>query len=206
LAFAALVAVAIAGCGGSATGSLPPPRFAHSFDIGLVSGIVIVKPPTQAAFRLGNQDRNIPVGSALDTTRGEVDLRAAFATHSSAVQDGQFSRGLFTVSQPAGQRGLTELALHTVTNRARVCGAGKAPPSTSIGARVLAELTATVKGHFETRGRFSAAVVRGTAWDTIERCDGTLIRVIQGVVLVRDFRLHKTVTLKAGQQYLALAG
>lgn len=164
-----------------------------------------MKPPATAAFRLGTQDRNIPVGSAIDTTHGEVDLRAARPNSSARVQDGQFSKGLFTVFQHPGQHGLTELDLASAGSRTHVCGPGNAPSSTSVGARTLALLSSTVSGNFQTRGRYSAATVRGTVWDTIERCDGTLIRVIRGVVIVRDFRLHKTITLKAGQQYLALA-
>jgi hypothetical protein len=38
-----------------------------------------------------------------------------------------------------------------------------------------------------------------------DRCDGTLTVVRQGVVAVRDFRLHKTVIVRAGQTYLAKA-
>jgi hypothetical protein len=205
LGLGALLAAAVTGCGGSSAASLPPPKLGQSFDIGLVSGTVVVKPPATAAFRLGTQDRSIPAGSALDTTHGEVDLRAARANGASGVQDGQFSKGLFTVFQHSGQHGLTELDLTSAASRARVCGPANAPSSTSTAARVLALLSSTVSGNFQTRGRYSAATVRGTVWDTIERCDGTLIRVIRGVVVVRDFRLHKTVTLRAGQQYLAPA-
>lgn len=205
LGLGALLAAVVAGCGGSAAASLPPPKLGQSFDIGLVSGTVIVKPPATAAFRLGTQDRSIPVGSAIDTRHGEVDLRAARPNNSSGVQDGQFSKGFFTVLQRTGQHGLTELDLSAPASRARVCGPASAHSSTSVGAHVLALLSSTVSGNFQTRGRYSAATVRGTAWDTIERCDGTLIRVIRGVVLVRDFHLHKTVTLKAGQQFLAQA-
>ena len=57
--------------------SLPPPRFGHTLDIGLVSGTVIVTPPGKQPFKLGVKDRNIPIGSLLDTTHGRVDLRAA---------------------------------------------------------------------------------------------------------------------------------
>ena len=164
-----------------------------------------MRPPATSPFTLGTQDRNIPVGSAIDTRHGAVDLRAARPNSASSVQDGQFSKGLFTVTQRSGQHGLTELDLTSPTSRTRVCSPGNAQSSTSIGAHVLALLSSTVSGNFQTRGRYGAATVRGTVWDTIERCDGTLIRVIRGVVLVQDFRHHKTVTLKAGQQYLALA-
>ena len=58
---------------------------------------------------------------------------------------------------------------------------------------------------FRTRGRYSAATVRGTIWDTIDRCDGTLTRVRRGVVVVRDFRKRRKITLRAGKSYLARA-
>jgi hypothetical protein len=60
-------------------------------------------------------------------------------------------------------------------------------------------------GRFRTRGRYSAATVRGTIWDTIDRCDGTLTRVRRGVVVVRDFRKRRKITLRAGKSYLARA-
>jgi hypothetical protein len=45
--------------------------------------------------------------------------------------------------------------------------------------------------------------VRGTRWVVVDRCDGTLTRVVRGVVTVRDFAKHKTVLVHAGEQYLA---
>ena len=40
-------------------------------------------------------------------------------------------------------------------------------------------------------------------WLTADRCDGTFERTRQGIVAVFDFRLKKTVLVKAGQSYLA---
>jgi hypothetical protein len=71
--------------------------------------------------------------------------------------------------------------------------------------RVLQTLHASAGGNFRSRGRYSAATVRGTAWDTIDRCDGTLTRVQRGTVIVNDFARHKTVTVRAGHSYLAKA-
>jgi hypothetical protein len=45
--------------------------------------------------------------------------------------------------------------------------------------------------------------VRGTAWYTEDRCDGTLTRVSQGSVSVRDLVNHRTVIVRAGHSYLA---
>jgi hypothetical protein len=47
--------------------------------------------------------------------------------------------------------------------------------------------------------------VRGTVFTVEDRCNGTLTRVSRGVVRVRDFRRGRTVTLHAGQSYLARA-
>ena len=49
------------------------------------------------------------------------------------------------------------------------------------------------------------AIVDGTDFTMVDRCDGTLRRVRSGVVQVRDFRLRRTVTVRAGQSYLARA-
>ena len=42
------------------------------------------------------------------------------------------------------------------------------------------------RGRFRTRGRYGAATVRGTKWLTLDRCDGTKVRVVRGKVAVRD--------------------
>ena len=60
-------------------------------------------------------------------------------------------------------------------------------------------------GRFRTRGRYSAATVRGTIWDTSELCDGTLTVVHRGTVEVRDFAQRKTVSVRAGHSYFAQA-
>jgi hypothetical protein len=61
------------------------------------------------------------------------------------------------------------------------------------------------KGRFETRGRYSSATVRGTRWLVVDRCDGTLTRVRQGVVLVKDFKRGRSVLVRAGRSYFAKA-
>jgi hypothetical protein len=58
-------------------------------------------------------------------------------------------------------------------------------------------------GSFRTRGRYSAATVRGTRWLTQDTCTSTLTRVAKGVVSVRDEVKRKTVVLRAGKRYIA---
>ena len=205
--------------------ALPPPQFGRSVDIGLISGVVIVRPVGGTAFTLDPHDRSIPVGSEIDTRRGEVDLRAAkgpssggTAARASSAGGAATGKGLtvqfvhvrggrFTVLQPVSQRGLTQLSLVESAGRPRTCLRPVRPLAAREAAsrKVLALLRADAHGSFRTRGRFSATTVRGTEWDTIDRCDGTLTRVHRGVVVVHDFRLGKDVTLRAGASYLARA-
>ena len=56
---------------------------------------------------------------------------------------------------------------------------------------------------FRTRGANSVATVRGTRWWTEDRCDGTLTRVRQGSVIVRNLRTGRRVIVRAGHSYLA---
>ena len=71
--------------------------------------------------------------------------------------------------------------------------------------RTLQLLHASAHGKFRTKGRYSAATVRGTIWTIADRCDGTLTHDITDSVVVNDFVHHKTIILHAGQSYLALA-
>ena len=77
--------------------------------------------------------------------------------------------------------------------------------ATAASSRTLQLLHASAHGKFQTSGRYSAATVRGTVWDTVDRCDGTLTVVRRGTVLVTDFVRHVTVAVRAGQSYLASA-
>jgi hypothetical protein len=58
-------------------------------------------------------------------------------------------------------------------------------------------LRASARGHFRTIGRYSAATVRGTVWQTVDRCDGTLTVDTEGVVDTTTGTL--TFALRPGQ-------
>jgi ferric-dicitrate binding protein FerR (iron transport regulator) len=66
-------------------------------------------------------------------------------------------------------------------------------------------LFANVHGRFRTRGRNSTATVRGTTYLVKDTCSGTLTKVKKGRVVVRDLRLRRTRTVKAGHSYFARA-
>src|SRR5262245_23965695 len=199
---------------------LPAPVLGRAVNVHLISGTVLIAVPGGGArsaragasqkglhFEPLTGDRQIPVGSFLDTKRGVVGLTSA-SGRGSKTQDGKFSAGLFQVLQSRKKRdkGLTELRLkgssfRSCTTKKR----GKRAAAAKLSSRTLRKLKANAKGRFRTRGNRSAATVRGTIWLTADRCDGTLTKVTRGTVAVRDFRRKKTILVKAGKSYLARA-
>jgi hypothetical protein len=187
--------------------ALPPPSFGRTLDIGLVSGTVLVTLPNHSSFTLTPQDRNIPIGSLIDTTHGRVDLRAAPppAAHAAAarVEDAQFFGGAFHVRQSSS---LPVTQIRLAGGDLAACRApANAHPAARLPHRVLRLLHASGTGRFETTGRYAAATVRGTIWLTEDFCDGTLVRVTRGVVSVENLVTHVTVTVTAGHSYFAHA-
>lgn len=146
----------------------------------------------------------VPLGTKLDSTHGTVRLTAARS--GGGTFSGDFSQGAFLVKQGRSERGLIEVALTggAALSKCPAGGAGAARGAASH--RVLRRLFGHARGRFRSRGRFSTATVRGTEWTVIDRCDGTLTTVKQGTVRVRNLVLHRTVTLKSGQRYLARRG
>jgi hypothetical protein len=152
--------------------------------------------------------RQIAVGSFLDTSKGTVELLSA-RNSAGATQSGRFRSGIFQVLQARNQRGLTELRLKGSSFRScrrRASGSGvwwheaAEAALARLSRRTIRRLRSNATGRFRTRGRHSAATVRGTVWETIDRCDGTLTDVTRGRVVVRDFRRRKNVTVRAGKR------
>lgn len=185
----------------------PPPELGRNVGAAVVSGSVRVGVPSEegVSFVPLEEATRIPVGSFLDTRRGTVSLTSA-RDRAGRTQSGNFANGLFQVQQSRRRsaRGLTDLVLKggsfrrcRSTSRSRSAGASQS------GA--IRRLRGNARGRFRTRGRNSSATVRGTVWDTIDRCDGTLTRVRRGSVAVRDLRRGQTIVVRAGESYLARA-
>ena len=111
--------------------------------------------------------------------------------------DAKFFDGLFKISQKGG---VTTLTLSEKLD-CRKAAAGKATAAAK--KPKSRKLWGDGKGKFRTKGKYSAATVRGTKWLTQDTCAGTLTRVTQGVVSVRDNVRGKTLTLRAGKRYTA---
>jgi hypothetical protein len=137
----------------------------------------------------------------VDTRRGSLRLTSASST-AGQVFTGTFSAGVFAVLQT--RSGLTTLPLNGGSFRSCARAAAR-KAAAALSRRVIRRLRGNARGRFRTRGRYSAGTLRGTIWDTIDRCDGTLTVVRRGVVVVRDFRKRRNITVRAGKSYLARA-
>jgi hypothetical protein len=173
-----------------------------------VRGSVRVKPRGASAYSDLGAGVSLPVGSLIDTRHGRVSLQSARNTHG-GTQSGTFWGGVFQVRQRRHNRGITDL--HLRGGRFRGCRARGVRAGASALAREAAGRRRAVRrlwgkdshARFRTHGRDSVATVRGTLWATTDRCDGTLTRVREGKVLVRDLHRDHSVLLTAGHAYLA---
>jgi streptogramin lyase len=171
-------------------------------------GTVRVKAPG-GGWETMDPGEEMPLAATFDTRQGAVSLTSAGCRGN--TQTGRFGGGLFTLRQPRSGCGRVDVYLRggrfsacprpAVRRRAR----GGSVASASRSRRVRKLWGRDRGGRFRTHGRHSQATVRGTRWLTVDRCDGTLTRVTQGAVAVRDFRRHRTVVVRAGHSYLARA-
>ena len=183
-----------------AIGPEPPPAaptIGKTTNAAVVKGVVRVKLRGSKKFVALTADTPVPFGSTFDTTKGTVALDTSGGA-SKPLQHGEFNGGQFSVQQTK-KNPLTTLSmvgggLGSCKQRLPKGGAPKKRSRT---------LFSNVKGRFSTRGRNSAATVRGTKWTMTDTCGATLTIVKQGTVVVRDFNLRKNKTLKAGQRYTA---
>ena len=169
-----------------------------------VSGKVLIKEPGSGKFVPLTGQTEIPVGSQVDTTHGMVKLIAGLG--GGKTNSANFNDGLFKIRQNRAKNAFMTLVLQG--GNFGICRRARALSALGVDAkrkRQVRRLWGNGKGRFTTRGRYSSATVRGTHWLVQDRCDGTLTRVLRGIVKVQDFRRHKTVNVRAGGTYLAKA-
>jgi len=183
-----------------------PPVLGKSMAVAPVDGKVLVRLPSSGGYVSLADAGSVPNGSVVDARRGTLTLKTALDA-SGRVQTAKVRGAVFEVRQSATGNGTTDLVLRG--GRPASC----APAGSSAAGRVAAVSTKKAKpgalwardsnGRFRTRGRNSVATVRGTRWSTRETCAGTVTRVMQGAVDVRDLRTGRIVSVRAGHAYLA---
>jgi hypothetical protein len=177
----------------------------------VVNGKILVKVPGENRYRRLREDEQIPVGTTVDARFGTIEILSA-ADLGDKTQTGRFRAGFFKIVQKRKRRPITELRL--VGGSFSDCGAASssglsgavadaAKKKRKKGKGKVRSLFGNADGRFRTRGRRGSASVRGTKWWTEDRCDGTLIRVVKGIVAVRDFTRKRTVLVRKGESYLA---
>ncbi|MDA0184717.1 hypothetical protein OJ997_30725 [Solirubrobacter phytolaccae] len=148
-------------------------------------GTVKVKRPGSSAYVELDAKQGIPLGSTVDTKRGAVKLRDATGG------EAEFSQGIFKLSRAGG------VTVLTLTEPLAPCKKASAAKKKAKSRKLWGD----GKGAFRTQGKYSAATVRGTKWLVQDDCAGTLTKVTQGTVTVRD--RAKTVVVRAGKSYRA---
>jgi len=178
----------------------PAPEQGQAVVAAAVAGRILVKAPGGDGFRSVDAAASVPVGSVVDARHGTIALSSETPD---GPQTGRFRGAVFQVRQSKDGSGLTELHLRgslagcerTTKGVARAAAAGKHPRRSLWGH--------DRGGRFRTHGRDSVATVRGTTWQVTDRCDGTVTRVTEGAVLVRDTRTGRRTLVRAGQTHLA---
>lgn len=173
------------------------PRLGKAVGVTVIKEPVLIRRKGASNFVALHGSDVIPTGSTLDTSRGRVRITSVLPT--GRLQSSDFYEGVFTVTQ--ARTGLTDMKLTGGSFRA--CPRGSSASIAKV--KVIRHLWGNGSGKFRTKGRFASATVRGTTWNTIDRCDGTQIRVTKGKVVVRDLVKKKNVVVKAGRSYLAKA-
>ena len=197
---------------GGETVSLAAPAVVNeSINMTQLSGDVIVRvpqavggaAPSEGGSASGSVARisgtaSLPLGSVINSAKGRVRV---IGKRRKKRQVGKFRAGTFRVRQ--ADDGEMVLTLRGSLD----CGAtaSVASPRAEASARRRRLWGSSSGGHFRTRGRHSSGAVRGTKWLTVDRCNGTLTVVREGIVQVHDYGNGKRVRVRAGKSYFARA-
>jgi hypothetical protein len=191
-----------------------PPVAGKRMNAAPVRGRVKVRLPGQRSSVWVVGAASIPVGATVDATRGAVRIETVPAADGSR-QAAVFSHGAFRIAQARGRHPVTSIVLsggdRSICRRAGVGRARRSRGATAraasvrrsarrrSGARVIRRVWGSGRGRFRTHGRTAVAAVRGTSWLTVDRCDGTLVRVREGAVGVKPTVGGRTVMVRRGE-------
>jgi hypothetical protein len=196
----------------------------------VVSGEVFVKLPPGAAasaftagLRVPFQDSGflplkgiatVPMGSTIDTRKGEIALAAAIngqrpASPRQLRREARYRAGIFAIRQARFRKGPRKKKIPPRAELTSAPGAEAAcrrsgPPK---GTRVRSLVT-TAKGVFRTVGGAAYAAPakgRSATFSTTDRCDGTVTSVGRGKVAVISRRTHKRTAVSAGRAFIVRA-
>lgn len=184
----------------------PEPALGEAVVAASPNGRALVKLPGTTRWIPLSAATRVPVGSKIDARRGIARLSSALDAQG-RTQSARFRGGVFEVRQGRSGKGVTDIIL-----RGRLTGCRGAAARRGGGAAVASRAARRRRlwardngGRWRTHGQNSVATVRGTRWLTEDRCGGTLTRVTEGAVMVRERRSGRRVLVKAGRSHFARA-
>jgi hypothetical protein len=142
----------------------------------------------------------VPYNATVDVTNGTLRLESTVG-NLTVKGAGDISAAFKLLRGTANKKPVVELRL--TRGNFSVCPKRKKSSAAQTVTTTVRQLWGNGKGSFRTRGKYAAATVRGTRWLTVDRCDGTQVKVAQGVVQVTDLAKRRQVTVRAGSSYLA---
>jgi hypothetical protein len=156
----------------------------------------------------------VPMGSTLDTRKGEVALTAAIngqpaRSRKQLRREARFRAGIFQIRQARKKRKAKaskkippKASLVSAAGAERPCQASGPPKGVAVRS-----LSMTAKGVFRAVGGAATATpAKGTStFITTDRCDGTVTEVGRGSVAVIAKKGGKRKVVKAGRAYIVRA-
>jgi hypothetical protein len=182
--------------------AVDPPVVGESVNVSSLSGAIFTKCPGDTDFQPLQGEAQIPVGCLVDARNGHVLLTSSRGT-AGGTQTGEFWAGVFRVEQKVGSKPFTVLELAGPNASPSAAAAPGGGATEARRGKRKRKLWGKGRGRFRSRGRKGAGSARGTTWLVADIGDSTLCKVKNGKVRFRDFILDKTVTVRAGQTYVA---
>lgn len=196
----------------------PRPHLGRTVTVVAERGTILVRVPGSRRYVPIESLAEIPLGSIIDARRGRARITVEVDARTGRTETSLFYDWFFRILQTTGRKPITEARLvkgsfrNCAPTRARSASASASLAAVAAAAGELRAVSAATRrrskrkvrqlwgrgnGSFRTGGKRSSATVRGTWWLVQDRCDATITRVKVGRVDVRDFRLRKTIRLRA---------
>lgn len=176
----------------------------------------LVKTPGETDFSPVQQGQTLPVGTVVDAS-GESSLTIQKPTGQAMTFYGvpdnvptQFvitattngGAGLIGIKLTGGNFGVCTTS-SSYRYLATAGSSAKKKPKKPKKPKPVRRLWGSGKGSYQTTGKYASAEVRGTNWLVADYCNGTLITVRNGVVIVFDLVKHRRVIIRSGKSYFA---
>ena len=165
----------------------------------------LIQEPGSTTFVPANPTQDLPPGTTLDISgrRGisilnYLNRRMTFL----GVPDGVPSR--FVLINGLRRPGLP-IRIRLTGGNFKICTSPKRTFSahTAKKKKPVRRLWGTGKGRYTTTGKYASATIKGTFWLIADYCDGTLVQVREGKVVVRDLVTKKLIVVTPGHPYFA---